>query len=48
MSQAKELDIVGSLPKSLKNPSFAGKGSLWLKNNTHPSIKKSEIKGMRY
>ena len=48
MSKANELDIVGSVPVLLKHPAFAGKGSLWLKNDTHPSIKMGDIKGHRY
>ena len=41
MSKANELDIVGSVPILLKHPAFAGKGSLWLKNDKHPTIKQN-------
>lgn len=48
MSKANELDIVGSVPVLLKHPAFAGKGSLWLKNDKHPTIKQNDINGIRY
>ena len=48
MSKAAELEIVGSVPVCLKHPTFAGKGPLWTKEDTHPSIKRADITSVRY
>lgn len=48
MLRAQDLEISGPLPVLLKNPAFADKKHLWVKDNSHPSIVAASITSQRY
>lgn len=48
MLRAQDLEISGPLPVLLKNPAFADKSHLWVKETTHPKIAASSITSQRY